>query len=135
MAADSPEAVAWSLGGALERVIGDVEDPAVEWTENLRRQALLSQVFAVCGADLTTLNDVAHRQDVVVSLLSHSCHSCAIQDLKGASPQCQSWTVDDYNGLIWPVLPGSCLDGHWTPPNSAICTNFTLGRRGRLRHE
>lgn len=72
VAADSSEAVAWSLEGALERVIGDWEDPVVEHAENMRRQVLLSDVFHACGFDLMAFNDAARHQDRVTRMLRSS---------------------------------------------------------------
>lgn len=70
VAADSPEAVAWSLEGALERVIGDWEDqPNVAWSECLRRQELLCGASDACGVDLSDFNDTVRRQEVVVAVL------------------------------------------------------------------
>lgn len=67
--ADSAEAVAWSLEGALERVIGDIEDPNVVWSENARRQQLLCDVFEACGVDLAAFGGIARHQRAVVSVL------------------------------------------------------------------
>ncbi|MFY9290388.1 MAG: hypothetical protein WAP03_06810 [Methylorubrum rhodinum] len=71
VAADSPEAVAWSLEGALERVIGDweAEPSKVAWSECLRRQELLCGTSKACGVDLSDFNDTAHHQGVVVAIL------------------------------------------------------------------
>lgn len=71
VAADSPEAVAWSLEGALERVIGDweAEQPKVAWSECLRRQELLCGTSEACGVDLSDFNDTVRRQEVVVAIL------------------------------------------------------------------
>jgi hypothetical protein len=60
--ADSPEAVAWSLEGALERVIG-------EWEGNPHRTALLCGASEACGVDLSDFNDTVRRQEVVVAVL------------------------------------------------------------------
>lgn len=62
MPADSPEAVAWSLEGALERVIG-------EWEGDAHRSALLCGASEACGVDLSDFNDTVRRQQVVVSVL------------------------------------------------------------------
>ena len=58
VAADSPEAVAWSLEGALERVIADLESGS-----------LLSDVCDACGVDLAAFSDTARHQRVVVAVL------------------------------------------------------------------
>lgn len=55
---ESPEAVAWSLEGALERVIGDLENGS-----------LLSDVSDACGVDLAAFSDIARHQRVVVGVL------------------------------------------------------------------
>ncbi|MEZ0250702.1 MAG: hypothetical protein ACAH20_07035 [Methylobacteriaceae bacterium] len=65
--ADSPEAVAWSLEGALERVIG-------EWEGNAHRSALLCGASEACGVDLSDFNDTVRRQDVVVAVLQAGHH-------------------------------------------------------------
>lgn len=64
VSADSAEAVAWSLEGALERVIGDWEEPG-----NEDGQQLLCDVFEACGADLAALNDTLRHQRAVVGVL------------------------------------------------------------------
>jgi hypothetical protein len=71
VAADSLDAVAWSLEGALERVIGDweAEQPKVAWSECLRRQELLCGASEACGVDLSDFNDTVRRQGVVVAVL------------------------------------------------------------------
>lgn len=69
VAANSPEAVAWSLEGALERVIGDWEDPNAAWSECLHRQELLCSASDACGVDLADFNDTVRRQEVVVAIL------------------------------------------------------------------
>lgn len=56
--ADSAEAVAWSVEGALERVIGDLE-----------RGSLLSDLSDACGVDLAAFSDTARHQRVVVGML------------------------------------------------------------------
>ncbi|MGW5840114.1 hypothetical protein ACWFZ6_19120 [Methylorubrum extorquens] len=65
--ADSPEAVAWSLEGALERVIG-------EWEGNAHRSALLCGASEACGVDLSDFNDTVRRQEVVVAVLQAGHH-------------------------------------------------------------
>lgn len=60
--ADSAEAVAWSLEGALERVIGD-------WEGEPHRQRLICDAFDACGVDLAALNDTARHQRAVVGVL------------------------------------------------------------------
>ncbi|MGU3358924.1 hypothetical protein ACLBWX_01180 [Methylobacterium sp. M6A4_1b] len=56
--ADSSEVVAWSLEGALERVIGDLECGS-----------LLSDACEACRVDLASFSDTARHQRVVVSVL------------------------------------------------------------------
>ena len=64
-AADSPEAVAWSLEGALERVIGD-------WEGDAHRSALLCGASEACGVDLSDFNDTVRRQEVVLDLIQRA---------------------------------------------------------------
>lgn len=62
VAATSPEAVSWSLEGALERVIGD-------WEGEPHRQQLMCDAFDACGVDLAAFSDTARHQGAVVGVL------------------------------------------------------------------
>ena len=68
----SPEAVAWSLEGALYRVVGDPDEPGIPEAEWRRREALAGSVFDACGVELMQFNDACCRQDVVVAVLRGS---------------------------------------------------------------
>lgn len=69
VAPTSPEAVAWSLEGALYRVVGDPDEPGLPEAEWRRREALARKVFEACGADLAALNDTVRHQRAVVAVL------------------------------------------------------------------
>ncbi|MCJ2108638.1 hypothetical protein MKK70_25345 [Methylobacterium sp. E-041] len=66
--AQSPDAVAWSLEGALYCVVSDPDADGIAEAEWWRREALASAVFKACGVDLMAFNEAAHRQDVVIAV-------------------------------------------------------------------
>ncbi|MCC0805964.1 hypothetical protein FPV16_06955 [Methylobacterium sp. W2] len=59
-----PSAVAWSLDGAIERVIGDYEDPSITKREATRRHKLELRVFAQLGIDPAQFNDITSFENV-----------------------------------------------------------------------
>ena len=65
----SSTAVAWSLDGAIERVIGDWEAPDIGEAEADRRQALELAVFDALGVDPAAFNDAARDVTIVTDLL------------------------------------------------------------------
>jgi hypothetical protein len=69
VAPTSPEAVSWSLEGALERILGDTAEAGISEAEWERRCKLGRGVSAACGVNLMLFNDAAHRQEVVVAVL------------------------------------------------------------------
>ncbi|MCJ2108635.1 hypothetical protein MKK70_25330 [Methylobacterium sp. E-041] len=67
--AESLEAVAWSLEGAMYRVVGDPDAKGITKTEWQRRIALVAAVMGAFDVDLMAFNDAARHQRAVVSVL------------------------------------------------------------------
>ncbi|GJD93314.1 hypothetical protein OCOJLMKI_0506 [Methylobacterium iners] len=65
---DSNEAVAWSLDGAIERVIGYWEDETITEDEAERRLALESATFTALGVNTAAMNDAAGYRNVIALL-------------------------------------------------------------------
>lgn len=66
---ESPEAVAWSLKGALYRAVGDPDADGITEAEWRRRLASVAAVMGSFDVDLMAFNDAARRQEVVVAVL------------------------------------------------------------------
>ena len=65
-------AVAWSLDGAVERIVGNWEDEMITDEEAVRRHALELAVFERLGVDPAAFNDAALTFAAVAKLLGGS---------------------------------------------------------------
>lgn len=82
VAPDSPKAVAWSLKGALYRVIGNPNADGIAEAEADRRETMVAGVMGAFDVDLMAFNDAARRQSAIVSVLrtGRDCVSLVIFD-------------------------------------------------------